>query len=95
VFPKSLKEDSSVIDVKVAKDRAQRVAQIKQLIEDGNRICSQGLSHPNDTTYQELVKEGQAKLQEAAQLRDEFWELYPNALIMNNCPWMARQVTHS
>lgn len=84
-----------MINVKVARDRAQRVARIKQLIDEGNNLCSKGVNHHDETTYQDLVKQGHEKLREADKLRDEFWDKYPNALIMANCPWMSRHVQHS
>lgn len=80
-----------MIDINVARDRARRVARIKGLIEEGNYLISEGaLTHD-----QELCKQGQIKLIEAHGLREEFWAMYPNALISYNCAFMAKEVKFS
>lgn len=81
-----------MVDVNKARERSQLVARIKQLVEEGNSLCTKGVTHHVEEKYQELVKAGQAKLQEAGALRDEFWKKYPNALVMHNCPWLAKEI---
>ena len=79
-------------DYENAKERSNMVCAVKNLTTSGENLYAQGGAEVCNETAQQLFQEGQEKLQQAAVIREEFWDKYPNALIDPNCPWMAKDV---
>ena len=76
--------------VEEARERARITSEVHSLVSEGNSLFVQSAFAPSAAVSTQLHQQGQELINRADELKDEFWDKYPQALIAPSCPWMRK-----
>lgn len=78
------------LKVEEARERARITSEVYSLASEGNALFVQSTCCGSPEVASQLHQQGQERLNKADELRNEFWDKYPQALIAPSCPWMRK-----
>lgn len=78
------------LKVKEARERARITSEVYSLANEGNSLFVQSACCKSPVVADQLHQKAQQRINKADELRNEFWDKYPQALIAPNCPWMSK-----
>lgn len=78
------------VNVKEALERARMTSQVYSLTNEGNALFVQSACCTTPAMADALHQQAQQRINQADEVRNEFWDKYPQAYIPSSCPWMSK-----
>lgn len=79
-----------LLKVEEARERARITSEVYSLANEGNALFVQSACCITPAVADKLHQKAQERINKADELRNEFWDKYPQALIAPSCPWMRK-----